>query len=88
MASDRHKEPLEEASGDNSPRHYKTALPKDVPDLTMSTTHRVRFGDRFDTLAFEYYKTPTLWWYIAKANHMVDGTMSPPVGTILFIPRL
>lgn len=79
---------MEEGKTDDNVRFYKTALVQDNPSLVMATTHRVRFGDRFDNLAFQYYKTPTLWWEIAKANHMINGTMSPPVGTLLFIPKL
>ena len=32
-------------------------------------------GDRFDTLAQRYYNDSNLWWIIAKANNMIDGTM-------------
>ena len=32
-------------------------------------------GDRFDLLAEQFYGDSQLWWYIAKANNMIDGTM-------------
>jgi nucleoid-associated protein YgaU len=39
-------------------------IPKDNEDVYVVTT----VGDRLDLLAFQYYKDPTLWWYIAAAN--------------------
>jgi len=82
------QEPVKENSSGESPRFYDTALLRDKADLTMASTHTVRYGDRFDNLAFLYYHTPTLWWYIAKANGFVDGSMTAPIGTILYIPQL
>lgn len=84
----RYQEKLVIGQNTESTRYFKTALVQSIPDTNMGTTHKVRFGDRFDNLAFKYYKTPTLWWYIAKANHMVDGSLTPPIGTVLIIPHL
>jgi nucleoid-associated protein YgaU len=86
--SSRFQEPLEQEQTGDSPRHYKTALVINKPDTTLSVTHVVKFGDRFDNLAYKYYGTPTLWWYIALANSFVDGSMIAPVGTSLVIPKL
>ena len=41
-------------------------------------------GDRFDLLAFKYFGTPALWWYIAKANKMSFMNIEP--GKIIRIP--
>ena len=41
-------------------------------------------GDRLDNLANEYYKDPSLWWYIARVNNL--KTMNVPAGTSLRIP--
>tara|TARA_B100001250_G_scaffold377712_1_gene367001 strand:- start:403 stop:669 length:267 start_codon:yes stop_codon:yes gene_type:complete len=59
--------------------HYKEIREKDS-DVYVIT----QFGDRLDTLAYEYYGNPQLWWFIAKANKLV--TMNVPVGTSLRIP--
>jgi len=32
-------------------------------------------GERFDTLAQKFYGDSNLWWIIAKANNMSDGTI-------------
>lgn len=82
------KETLTEHTGGTPSRFYNTALVQDIPDLTLATIHKVRYGDRFDNLAFLYYRTPTLWWIIAKANGFTDGSMTAPVGTSIYIPQL
>ncbi len=84
----RYIEELLERTNDESTRYYGTALPANKADATLGTTHRVRFGDRFDNLAYRYYRTPTLWWYIAKANDMLNGSLTPPVGSTIIIPKL
>ena len=33
-------------------------------------------GDRFETLAFRYYGDTSLWWVIARANDVRDGSYS------------
>jgi hypothetical protein len=44
-------------------------------------------GDRLDTLAFQYYQDPTLWWIIASANNIHDAPLGFEEGTILRIPQ-
>lgn len=43
-------------------------------------------GDFLDTLAYKYYKDPTLYWIIACANNLGKGRMSIIEGSILRIP--
>ena len=31
-------------------------------------------GERLETLAYRYYKDTTLWWIIAQANNIRDGS--------------
>lgn len=44
-------------------------------------------GDRLDTLAWQYYENPTLWWIIAAANNIHDAPLGLKDGTILRIPQ-
>jgi len=44
-------------------------------------------GDRLDTLAWQYYENPTLWWIIASANNIHDAPLGLKDGTILRIPQ-
>ena len=63
---------------------YDTTIYQRIPlrddDMWIITT----YGDRLDTLAHKFYKDSRLWWYIAKANNLVD--MHIEDGTSLRIP--
>jgi len=56
---------------------YTTSRYPEVPlsndDIYVYTTD----GDRFDTLANQYYKDSSLWWIISIANTAVAGTSLP-----------
>jgi nucleoid-associated protein YgaU len=41
-------------------------------------------GDRLDNLANEFYGDPSLWWFIARINHL--NSINVPVGTSLRLP--
>lgn len=41
--------------------------------------------DYLDSLAYKFYKDPTLWWVIAQANG-IKATLKAPTGTQLRIP--
>ena len=43
--------------------------------------------DRLDLLANKFYGTPRLWWIIAQANNIGDGTFTIKAGTKLRIPQ-
>lgn len=43
-------------------------------------------SDFLDTLAFKYYKDPSLWFLIALANNLGKGRMSVEPGLQLRIP--
>ena len=44
-------------------------------------------GDRFDTLAYQFYNDSTLWWIIACANNIHNADIGIREGTILRIPQ-
>jgi phage tail protein X len=56
---------------------YVTSRYPEVPlssnDIYVYTTQ----GDRFDTLAQQFYKNSSLWWVISIANTAVAGTDLP-----------
>ncbi len=58
------------------------SLPAKAEDIWI----RTRIGDRFDTLAHEFYEDVTLWWIIAKANKMINGSLVVEPGIKLRIP--
>ena len=61
---------------DNKPVYQTTKYPE-VPlsdnDIYVYTVQ----GDRFDTLAQQYYEDQSLWWIISIANTAVAGTSLP-----------
>lgn len=48
-------------------------IPLNVDDIYVYTTQ----GDRFDTLAQQYYNDQSLWWIISVANTATAGTNLP-----------
>ena len=77
---------------------YQTTKYPEVPlsddDIYVYATQ----GDRFDTLAYQYYNDQSLWWIISIANTAVAGTSLPsdfpqdslviPEGNQIRIPSL
>ena len=66
---------------------YQTVRYPDIPrsnnDIYVFTT----IGDRYDTLAQQYYGDSSLWWVIANANGKLDkGSLTPKVGSQVRIP--
>ena len=58
-------------------------IPLDDNDVFLWTKE----GDRLDNLAFKYYKDPSLWWMISKANSNIDyGKVALNAGIQIRIP--
>ena len=57
-------------------------IPRSENDIYVITT----VGDRYDTLAFQYYQDSSLWWVIAMANDLPGDSLFAPVGFQLRVP--
>ena len=58
-------------------------IPRSFSDIYVYTT----IGDRFDTLAQQYYGDSSLWWVISISNDNLDqNSLTPPVGSQIRIP--
>ena len=68
----------------NSVLSYSTTYYKDIPESNDDIFIVSQDGDRLDSLAFQFYKDPTLWWYIAQANNLSSMNLEP--GLNLRIP--
>lgn len=68
-------------------RKFNTTIyPKTEPsDDDVYITSAI--GDRLDLLADRYYNDVTLWWIIAEANSIGQGTLNIKPGTRLRIPQ-
>jgi|TARA_R110002050_G_scaffold9756_7_gene34391 hypothetical protein len=66
---------------------YKTARYPEVPRTQEDTYVYTTAGDRFDTLAQQYYGDSTLWWIISIANgNLNQNSLTPPIGSQIRIP--
>ncbi len=66
---------------------YRTVRYPEIPlnenDIYVTTTQ----GDRFDTLALQYYQDESLWWIISIANEsLLQNSLVTPEGIQLRIP--
>ena len=57
-------------------------IPATANDVYIITTG----GDRYDTLALQFYKDSTLWWIIAAANNSKKDSLAVEPGIQLRIP--
>ena len=56
---------------------YQTVKYPEIPLSEGDTYVYTTQGDRFDTLAFQYYGDQSLWWIISIANTAIAGTDLP-----------
>jgi len=76
-----------EVKDEEGTRYIQNAIYPDIPATPYDTYVITTVGDRFDTLAFQFYKDVTLWWVIASANpNNNTGSLIPKPGMQLRIP--
>ena len=63
---------------------FSTTIYKEVEEKNSDMFVITQEGDRLDILANAYYGTPTLWWFLARANNLKTMNVTP--GTSLRIP--
>ena len=79
--------PIPTTKSPNGKRMYKTTRYPDVPRSQEDTYVYTTAGDRFDTLAQQYYSDSTLWWIISISNdNLPQNSLTPPVGSQIRIP--
>lgn len=76
-----------ESTATDSGRRYKSnpiypTVPPTEDDIYIITT----IGDRYDTLALQFYKDSSLWWVIASANNHQKASLAVTPGIQLRIP--
>lgn len=57
-------------------------IPSTEDDIYVMTS----IGDRYDTLALQFYKDASLWWIIAAANNHQKASLVTSPGKQLRIP--
>lgn len=87
MTMEKYLEPLTVDDTKNI-QYYETTLPTPVEEEEIPFYYVSKEGDRLDSLASTFYGSSALWWVLAKANNLANGSIVIPVGTKVFIPRL
>ena len=66
-------------------RVYRTTRYPKIPMSVNDVYIIANETDYLDSLAYKFYKDPTLWWVIAQANG-IGATLKAPTGKQLRIP--
>lgn len=70
-----------------SGKRYKKTIQYPIIDKKSDDIYIVGIqGDRLDNIAYKYYDDSRLWWIIARANNIGNGSLSVPIGKQLRIP--
>jgi hypothetical protein len=83
----RYQEELTVDRSKNIP-YFEPTIPSKTPVEEVPFYYTTRGNERLDNLSTLFYKTPSNWWVIAKANNLANGTVSVPDGTRLYIPKI
>ena len=68
-------------------RYYRNIKYPEIPYSVNDIYIIASDGDRFDSLASQYYNDPTLWWIIPTANpHLPQNSLYAPLETQIRIP--
>lgn len=78
---------IEVRTNSDKKRYFAESKYPEIPlsenDIWVITTS----GDRYDTLAQQYYGDKSLWWVISTANSSFSqNSLFPPLGSQLRIP--
>ena len=68
-------------------RVYRTKRMPNIPKKDTDIYVATQDGDRYDTLAYQFYGDSSLHWIIRCANNIHSGDIAPADGTILRIPK-
>jgi hypothetical protein len=68
-------------------RIYSTTKYPEIPRSNNDLYVYCTAGDRYDTLAVQYYNDSSLWWIISIANASLNqNSLTPPLGVQIRIP--
>ncbi len=75
-----------ELKSDSGARYRINSIYPDIPATANDTYIITTGGDRYDTLALQFYKDSSLWWVIASANNSKKDSLAVAPGIQLRIP--
>ena len=71
---------------DEGTRYYRNPIYPEIPPTENDIYAIVAAGDRYDTLALQFYNDSSLWWVIAIANVDRRDSLIPTPGQQIRIP--
>ena len=72
---------------DKGRRFFESTLYPTIEANQNDIYIRTKVGDRLDLLANRFYGDVKLWWIIAQANHVGNGSLALDSGIQLRIPQ-
>lgn len=66
---------------------YRSKIYPKIPLRSDDIYMAFETGDRFDTLAYQFYNDATLDWIIKAANNIHGACFALPDGTVIRVPR-
>ena len=69
-------------------RFYQTVIPSEMETEKFPYEYQARVGDRWDTIAYKYLGSATLWYVVANYNNSLNGSIFIKPGTIIKIPEV
>lgn len=84
----RYTTPLTISKTDSGVRYFDTVIPTPVELRGNEILYETKIGDRWDLLAYQYYRNASLWYIIAKANNGLNGSIFIKPGTTVIIPEV
>ena len=70
----------------NGKRYYRNIIFPEIPLSSNDTYAITTAGDRYDTLALQFYNNSSLWWIIASSNNHQRASLNATPGAQLRIP--
>jgi nucleoid-associated protein YgaU len=67
-------------------RYYANVMYPNIPVTEEDTYLITTGGDRYDTLALQFYGDASLWWIIASANNSKKDGLNVKPGVQLRVP--
>tara|TARA_B100000287_G_scaffold247625_1_gene232772 strand:+ start:184 stop:486 length:303 start_codon:yes stop_codon:yes gene_type:complete len=68
-------------------RNYDQTLYPKIEESENDIYITARVGDRLDMYAYRFYRDTSLWWIIAQANQLSNGSLSVEPGKQVRIPQ-
>lgn len=79
-------ESIDVKSSEEGNKYIATVIYPNIPRSSDDTYTITTDGDRYDTLAFDFYNDSSLWWVIASANTFRSSALPLKPGVQIRIP--